>query len=172
LDRCTMLRGHVVERGTVPDRALTALMRGARALLMPSFTEGFGLPVAEALALGTPVICSDLPALRETGGAVPEYLDPLDTPGWEAAILDYAADAPRRAAQVARMPLWRPVGWHEHVRGVLGFLDAAIENPGAERHRIAAPARRGTRAGPRRALGWADASLTGGAGPDTMPLPG
>ncbi|HEY1413871.1 MAG TPA: glycosyltransferase family 1 protein, partial [Rhodopila sp.] len=67
LERSSVLRGHVTELGTVPDTRLTALLRGARALLMPSFAEGFGLPVAEAVAHGTPVLCSDLPALREAG---------------------------------------------------------------------------------------------------------
>jgi glycosyltransferase involved in cell wall biosynthesis len=121
------LRGHVAELGTVPDTRLTALLRGARALLMPSFAEGFGLPVAEALAHGTPVLCSDLPALREAGGPVPEYLDPLDTPGWYSAVLDYAADAsPRRLAQQGRLPEWRGTSWETHVRSVVDFMDGAV----------------------------------------------
>ena len=80
---------------------MVPLLRGARALLLPSFAEGFGFPVIEALQLGVPALCSDIAALRETGGAVPEFLDPLDGPGWHQAMLDYAAPrfaAPRRAA--------------------------------------------------------------------------
>jgi glycosyltransferase involved in cell wall biosynthesis len=115
---------YVVELGTVPDRKLTALLRGARALLMPSFAEGFGLPVAEALAHGTPVLCSDLPALREAGGEVPEYFDPLDTPAWHAAVLEYAAEtSPRRDAQMARLPSWQGASWDVHVGSVLEFVD-------------------------------------------------
>ena len=124
LDRCAALRGHVVELGAVPDRRLSGLLRGARALLMPSFAEGFGLPIAEALAHGTPVLCSDLPALREAGGAVPEYLDPLDTPAWAAAVVDYATDvSPRRDAQLGRLPGWRGTTWDAHVGSVVAFVD-------------------------------------------------
>ena len=104
LDRCPALRGTVIEHNALPDAAMVPLLSGARALLLPSFAEGFGFPVIEALQLGVPALCSDIPALRETGGAVPEFLDPLDGPGWHRAILDYAApESPRRAAQLARL---------------------------------------------------------------------
>jgi glycosyltransferase involved in cell wall biosynthesis len=124
LDRCPALGRHVVELGAVSDARLTALLLGARALLMPSFAEGFGLPVAEALAHRTPVLCSDLPALREAGGDVPEYFDPLDAPAWGAAIIHYAAElSPRRDAQIARLPSWRGNTWDAHVGSVLAFVD-------------------------------------------------
>lgn len=125
LDRCPALRGHVVEVGRVGDHALAELIAGARAVLMPSFAEGFGLPVAEALAAGVPVIASDLPALRETGGDVPDYLDPLDGPGWMAAVQDHArADSPRRAAQRERMRGRTAPRWDAHFTQVLAFLEA------------------------------------------------
>nr|WP_277923336.1 glycosyltransferase family 1 protein [Sphingomonas sp. CARO-RG-8B-R24-01] len=115
LERCPALRGHVEERNGCSDQDLDALLRGARALLLPSFAEGYGMPVAEALAVGTPVICSDLPALREAGGDVPDYRDPLDGPAWRAAILDHYDDGPLRAAQLLRLPAYRPPTWADHI---------------------------------------------------------
>ncbi|MGD9615557.1 MAG: glycosyltransferase [Alphaproteobacteria bacterium] len=119
LDRCPALRDTIVEHNALPDAAMVPLLRGARALLLPSFAEGFGFPVIEALQLGVPALCSDIPALRETGGAVPEFLDPLDGPGWRQAILDYAAaESPRRAAQLARLATWRPPRWDDYFAAV------------------------------------------------------
>ena len=66
------------EHPELSDSALPTLLAGARALLCPAFVEGYGLPIAEALALGVPVICSDIPVFREVGRNVPEFLDPLD----------------------------------------------------------------------------------------------
>jgi glycosyltransferase involved in cell wall biosynthesis len=60
------------------DEDLTALLSGARFLVFPSLYEGFGIPVLEAMTLGTPVACSDLPALRELAGDVALFFDPED----------------------------------------------------------------------------------------------
>ena len=124
IERCAALRGVVEERADLSDAQTGALLRGARALLLPSFAEGYGLPLAEALAVGTPALCSDLPALREVGGDVAEYLDPLDGPAWMRAVEDYAApDSRRRAAQVAGIAGWQAPGWGEHLERALAFVD-------------------------------------------------
>ena len=125
LERCRALRGHVLEHGDLDDAAMRAMVAGARALLLPSFDEGFGMPVAEALALGTPVIAADIPALREVGRRVPDYLDPMDGLGWRGAIEDYArADSARRAAQLTRLEGWRPFTWDQHIATVLALIDS------------------------------------------------
>ncbi len=123
IERCAAIQPLVEEHNVVSDVALAPLLAGARALLLPSFVEGYGLPVAEALAAGVPVVCSDLPALREVGGDVPEYLDPLDGAAWRAAVLDYSkADSPRRTSQLARLRGWRKPEWSAHFAAVDGLL--------------------------------------------------
>ncbi len=123
LDRCAALRGLVFERSHVPDTEMAHLLKGARALLLPSFAEGFGFPMVEALGLGLPVLCSGLAALRENGGDIPEYLDPLDGHGWRDAVLDYSWEvSPRREAQLSRLAGWKATDWKDHFAAVEALI--------------------------------------------------
>ena len=125
LERCPALVGHVRELGRLSDNRAATLLAGACALLLPSFAEGYGMPVPEAISIGVPVLCSDLPALREAGGDVPDYLDPLDGPKWIDAILAYAAPAsPRRDAQRRRAAGWRAPTWDAHLARVLALAES------------------------------------------------
>jgi glycosyltransferase involved in cell wall biosynthesis len=65
---------------------LAALYRRAALVLLPSEREGFGLPVIESMACGTPIICSDLPVLREVGGVAAEYCRVDDSSQWAMRI--------------------------------------------------------------------------------------
>ncbi|MDQ0504877.1 glycosyltransferase family 4 protein [Xanthobacter agilis] len=115
LDRATGLKPHVFECNRLPDGHLKRLLQGARAMLFPSFAEGYGLPLAEALALGVPVIASDLPVFQEIAGDLPCYRDPIDGLGWMAAIADFGApQSVARAAQVAALPGFRVPTWAQH----------------------------------------------------------
>jgi glycosyltransferase involved in cell wall biosynthesis len=123
LDHDEKLRGHVIELNRCSDQELAAHLASARALLFPSLAEGYGLPLIEALALGTPVIASNLPVFREIGGDIPEYLDPLDNTGWEKAILDYLPpESATREAQVQRMGGFQPPSWSGHFKIVERWL--------------------------------------------------
>jgi glycosyltransferase involved in cell wall biosynthesis len=86
LERSRALSRHVVEVAGLPTPALKRLMDSARALLAPSLSEGFGLPVAEANAAGLPVIASDIDAFREISAQNLMLIDPLDGVGWLHAI--------------------------------------------------------------------------------------
>jgi Glycosyltransferase len=86
LDRCAAIAPIVREFGDLADAEAQALLAGARALLLPSFAEGLGLPLLEAGAAGTPCIVSDLPAFREVAPAGARFLSPIDGPGWKQAI--------------------------------------------------------------------------------------
>jgi len=122
LDRAIDLEGHVLECGASGDEELAGLIAGARALLMPSFAEGFGLPVAEALQLGTPVIASDLRVFREFANSIPTYLDPLDGPAWEAAIVEFTGDSPERRRQMQAIGHYQAPDWRAHFNVVEDWL--------------------------------------------------
>jgi glycosyltransferase involved in cell wall biosynthesis len=74
-------------------------------VLYPSFMEGWGLPVTEALSLGRHVIASDQGALPEAGLGLAHLLHPADEAGWAAAIAEAAA-APRRTNVPPNSPTW------------------------------------------------------------------
>ncbi len=78
--------------GLVDTRRLAALRANARAVLVPSRKEGFGLPVLEAMAAGVAVLASDTPALREVGGGAATYLPLGDPDAWGRAISGLATE--------------------------------------------------------------------------------
>jgi glycosyltransferase involved in cell wall biosynthesis len=86
------LEGRVYWLGEIPEAEMPALYGAARVLLFPSLDEGFGLPMLEAMACGTPVISSAIPALREVGGNAVCVVHPFDVVEWrKAAYLMVAA---------------------------------------------------------------------------------
>ena len=79
--------GFILSVPFVDRSTLAAIYRHCALLLLPSDREGFGLPVLEALACGTPVIASDIEALREVGGDAAEYCAVEDVAAWSDAVL-------------------------------------------------------------------------------------
>ncbi|MBV9950892.1 MAG: glycosyltransferase family 4 protein [Acidimicrobiia bacterium] len=80
------LDGRIRRTGRVPRADVDALIAGARAVAVPSTFEGFGAPVAEAFALGAPVVASACTALPEVAGDAALLLDPLDVDAWTKAL--------------------------------------------------------------------------------------
>ena len=81
----------------LPRALLMRLIRGAKAVTFPSIYEGFGLPVLEAMMLGTPVLTSNLSSLPEVGGAAALYVDPYDPRSIRAGLAQLDSDAQLRA---------------------------------------------------------------------------
>ncbi len=88
--------------GYVPQEDLAALLSAAECFVMPSLYEGFGLPVLEAMACGTPVICSSAGSLPEVVGDAALQFAPFDLDGLAAALARLLADPGLRREMVAR----------------------------------------------------------------------
>lgn len=109
--------------GRVGEEEIAVLYRGARFVVHPAFDEGFGLPVLEAMACGTPVAAARAGAIPEVAGEAAEYFDPADSEEIARAIERLLADDARRAELRAKglaraaearpaersLPLWRAV---------------------------------------------------------------
>src|SRR5262249_38309517 len=90
--------GHVRWLGYVPERELVALYNGASLFVYPSRLEGFGLPVIEAMACGTPVVASDVPALREVAADAAPLVPPGDPAALASAMTAMLGDPTAAAA--------------------------------------------------------------------------
>ena len=88
-------------RGPVSDDQLAACYREATLVCVPSRAEGFGLVVLEAMALGVPVIASDLPAIREVAGDAAAFVPQEDPSALAAGIANLLGDEARQQALVA-----------------------------------------------------------------------
>jgi glycosyltransferase involved in cell wall biosynthesis len=139
--------GSVVLPGRLPESAVPDLYRGASVLVLPSRAEGFGLPVIEAMACGVPVVCSDLPVLREIADGVATFCDPDDAAAFAGAIGDILGPPPGPSPQGggriqlgierARSFTWeraarQTVGAYEKVLGV-SLIGASLEEHSGRR---------------------------------------
>ncbi len=123
LDRCQVLRSHVLEAPGLTSSALMHLIAHSRGLLMPTHAEGFGLPVAEALTLGVPAIASALPVLAEASQGAAHLLANDDGPAWTEAISRLSGQVP----QARRNPTngFKPAK-HRDLIELIAQLDEAL----------------------------------------------
>jgi len=110
----------IVETGYVTDEDLPKLLAASDVFVFPSFWEGFGLPVLEAMTAGVPVICSDLASLPEVGDEYVTYCDPYDSLSIASAIrrvLDWAPE--ERASRIAAAREWAAgFTWERCAQGI------------------------------------------------------
>lgn len=121
------VREHVVEAGEVRDEDMCALYSAAEALAFPTLWEGFGLPVLEAMACGTPVLTSRVSSLPEVAGDAAELVDPLRVDEIAAALCRIATDSELRASMRARgLEQARRFTWENAGRGTLEAYRRAL----------------------------------------------
>lgn len=124
LERCEVLKGFVFQKTGCSDAELATWLGHSQALLFPTFAEGYGMPLAEALALGVPVIASDLPAFREIAGDIPEYADPLDGRRWAELVVEYAQpQSEMRRSQCRKMAGFSLPTWDAHFQQVEALME-------------------------------------------------
>jgi glycosyltransferase involved in cell wall biosynthesis len=116
----------------IEREVLAAVYRRAALVLLPSEREGFGLPVIEALACGTPVVATDLPVLREVGGDAAAYCPLSDINAWSRTIGElllersedtaaWAARQQRSVAQAARF------SWADYARSMTDIYQEVLQ---------------------------------------------
>ncbi len=93
--------GWIELRGRLDDQTLRRTVQASSCLAYVSSYEGFGLPPLEAMAEGTPVVASDLPAIREVCGDAAVLVDPIDPAAIAAGILEALDRSPEEQADVA-----------------------------------------------------------------------
>jgi glycosyltransferase involved in cell wall biosynthesis len=124
LERSRVLAPFVAEASDLTDASLARLMADAAGLVAPSFTEGFSLPVVESLAVGTPVVASDIAAHHEIGEGYAIFADPTDGPTWVGAIealMDDDSDL--RRERVAKIAGYTPFSWEAHVSAARHLME-------------------------------------------------
>jgi glycosyltransferase involved in cell wall biosynthesis len=113
----------VVATGSLSDEQMVALLRAAECTVLPSLEEGFGLPIAESVACGTPALCSATSSMPEVAGCHEALFDPYDTEDMAGCLAATLSDASRRGrifeAERRRLQRWT-------LDGVAQSLGAAL----------------------------------------------
>jgi glycosyltransferase involved in cell wall biosynthesis len=123
LDRCRALREHVIEVSGLSTPCFKRLLVGARALLMPSFAEGYGLPLIEAQAANVPVIASDIPVFRESAAGRVTFVSPIHGEQWLETIRSFALqDSVHPGTNGKELEV--PLNWDVYFSKVEKFLAA------------------------------------------------
>ncbi|MGB3975381.1 MAG: glycosyltransferase family 1 protein [bacterium] len=122
------VQDRVVLTGYLERSVLVEIIQGAEAVLVPSIYEGFGLPVLESMACGTPVICSDAGSLPEIGADAALYFDPYDIESMATVMNKFLFDSEMQI-DLRRQALERAVefSWTQAARATLGVYRHALD---------------------------------------------
>jgi len=118
--------GSVEFFGGASDEQYEAAVLGATALVSASRDEGFGLPVVEAQALGTPVLLSDIPIFREIGGTPAGYFDPDSVDSLVAAVRELEDDTEWARRSAASVEWAKRYNWPDAAKQLLEVLTETV----------------------------------------------
>lgn len=125
------LGGRVHLPGYIASQDLSPLLRGARLFILPSLYEGFGFPILEAMAAGTPVVCSNASALPEVAGDAALLFDPHDVEAMRETIRRVLEDEALRAELVERgLERAKLFSWERCARETLSVLEKVAGSDG------------------------------------------
>lgn len=122
INRMRNLPPNIRFAGYVDEQEKAALIAEAHGLIMPSFAEGFGVPIIEALAANTPVLCSDIAVFREVAGELADYFDPFATESIVGSVTRVMArqEECRGRIRARRSELAERFGYQTQARDFLG----------------------------------------------------
>ena len=122
------MSAEVLTTGYIDDAVAAALLAGAEAVVIPSFYEGFGLPILEAMACGTPVICSTAGSFDEVADQAADRLSPTDTAGWASAMDKALTDSDwRQMRRRQGLDRVKTFTWRKTARQTAEILRSAID---------------------------------------------
>ena len=125
--RHPQLKDYIVHIEAAPDALLCDLRRQAALFLFTSWAEGYGLPVAEALQAGIPVIASNATSIPEVAGDLVDYFEPWNSGQLAALVERFETDPAYRADLKARAARFAPTDWNETIDDIISGLPAGAD---------------------------------------------
>lgn len=123
LENSPAIRKYVTVFDSLKDEDMIKEIKSSRATLFPSFGEGWGLPIVESLAMGIPVICSDIPVHRECSQGLATYIHPLDGLGWQQEILKQCKYSPQDDLQQRlKIASFNPIAWTDSANSICAAI--------------------------------------------------
>jgi glycosyltransferase involved in cell wall biosynthesis len=123
LDNSPAIKQYVTVFDNLKDQDMVKEIKSSRATLFPSFGEGWGLPIVESMAMGIPVICSDIPVHRECSQELATYIHPLDGLGWQQEIFKQSKYSPQEDLQQRlKIANFNPIAWIDSANSICAAI--------------------------------------------------